>query len=394
MPHQRPRHLVSLLEQRLRHFPIVGVLGARQTGKSTLIRDLLGKTRALNYITLDREENRREASRSPSLFIQELESRECQTVVIDEIQKAPVLFDTLKAEVDENRRPGRFLITGSTEFSRKSGIRESLTGRVALTRLFPLNLAEISEVEAPIHPLAGYKTVPGSIQTNKNIKAWLSRGGMPGMFAIRDEANRSAQMEAWVETTCFRDLSQFDIKRFRPELGLRLLGAIARAETPNRLEIARMLGLLPRQIDPYLDALMGLHVVYEVAPHPSGVGKSQFYVFDAGIAHTLGASEGRCLEIWYLNEVFSQFSYSGMGRPFVFHYLSSKHSRVPFVVEHKGRSLGTLLSFDEAPKEYELRAAVSFRKRNPEIPVQVLAPCLRSHKLGAGSSILPWSAIV
>ncbi len=394
MPHQRPRHLLSLLDQRLKHFPIVGVLGARQTGKSTLIREILGRKRALKYITLDREEDRVEAVRSPSLFVQDLEATGQKTVVIDEIQKAPALFDTLKAEVDEDRRPGRFLITGSTEFSRKSGIRESLTGRIALTRLYPLNLSEIQEQEAGGFPLAGLGTHPGSKEGNRDIKLWLNRGGMPGIFAIRDDANRTAQWDAWVETTCYRDLAQFDIKRFKPELALRLLGAIARADTPGRHEVAGMLGVLPRQIDSYLEALQALHVIYEIPPHPSGTGKAQFQIMDAGIARSLGASESRCLEIWYLNEVFSQFSYAGQSRPFVFHYLSSKHSKVNFVVEHKGSSVAALLLFEEAPRDYSLRAAASFRKKNPDIPVQVLAPCLRSHKLEPGCAIHPWSAVI
>ncbi len=394
MPHQRPRQLVKLVEQRLRHFPIVGVLGARQTGKSTLIRELLGESRKLNYLSLDRDEYRRNAERSPTLFVQELESDDFQTVVIDEIQKAPVLFDTLKAEVDEDRRPGRFLITGSTEFSKKSGIRESLTGRIALTRLYPLNLSEVMESREARYPSASFKTVPGTAQANREIKKWMSRGGMPGMFAIRDEVNRTAQMDAWVETTCFRDLSLFDLKRFKPELALRLFGAIARSEAPTRLELAKMLGLLPRQIDPYLEAFLALHVIYEIPPHASGVGKSQFYIFDSGIAHSLGASEERCLEIWYLNEVYSQFSYSGLGVPHVFHYLSAKHSKVSFVVEHKGKSLATLLSFEESPREYSLRSVAAFQKKNPGIEVQVLSPCLGSQKVSENCTIHPWSSVI
>jgi predicted AAA+ superfamily ATPase len=394
VPHQRPRHLLSLLDQRLRHFPIVGVLGARQTGKSTLIRELLGRKRSLEYITLDREEDRAEAIRSPSLFVQELESKGRKTVVIDEVQKAPVLFDTLKAEVDEDRRPGRFLITGSTEFSKKSGIRESLTGRIALTRLYPLNLAEIQESANARFPLAALSPHSGSKEGNRDIKLWLNRGGMPGIFAVRDEASRTAQWDAWIETTCFRDLTQFDIRRFKPELALRLFGAIARAETPTRQQVAGMLGVLPRQIDSYLDALLALHVIYEIPPHPSGTGKAQYHLLDAGIARSLGASESRCLEIWFLNEVFSQFSYAGHSRPFVFHYLSSKHSKVNFVVEHKARSAAFLLLHEEAPREYSLRAAASFCKKNPKIPVQVLAPCLRSHRLEPGCAIHPWSAVI
>ncbi|MEK7689527.1 MAG: AAA family ATPase, partial [Bdellovibrionota bacterium] len=221
MPHRRKRALLSLLEKRLKLFPVVGILGARQTGKSTLLRDLLPPLRAIKYVTLDRDEARSQALRAPSLFLQNLESDLIKTVCIDEVQKAPVLFDTIKAEVDEKKRPGRFAISGSTEFSKKTGIRESLTGRISLLRVFPLNLAEIVEADSCFSLAKGeaHRRAPKiKLQT---VQAWLERGGMPGVFAIRESANRDALWDRWVETTCSRALAQFGIPRFNPELARR-----------------------------------------------------------------------------------------------------------------------------------------------------------------------------
>ncbi len=399
MPHQRPRTLLAILEKRLAHFPVVGVLGARQTGKSTLLRELLKGIRTINYVTLDREENRALAARQPSLFVEGLESDEIDTVCIDEIQKVPVLFDTLKAEVDEVRRPGRFAISGSTEFSKKTGIQESLTGRVALLRMFPLNIQEITHAKAR-HPLA---QLPGKIPSlpsgaslvpMKTLVQWFERGGMPGVFAVRDTEARESMFENWLETTCTRDLAQFQIPRFNPELARRIWLACARLEIPNRTEIARSVGKTPVQIERYLEGFKSLFTLYEVEPYRTSVGKSWFYPFDAGIARASGSSPGKCSRIWFLNECLSQFANSGKMRPDLFRYETSRGSKIDFVVETRDGAWALQWSDEESPGTYSLRAAEAFTERNPGMPVLVLAPCKSVHRLGKGITIVPWNAVV
>lgn len=391
MPHQRTRSILKTLEKRLRLFPVVGVLGARQTGKSTLLRELLPALRSIHYVTLDRLENRTEANERPSLFLQGLEDGSVQTVCIDEAQKAPPLFDTLKAEVDEKKRPGRFALSGSTEFSKKTGIHEALTGRIALLRLFPLNISEIENQKSMSDRLLSSKNLKKGVSPClKAVKQWFQCGGMPGIFAIREEANRRALFEAWIETTCTRDLAQFRIPRFDPELALKILEAMATEEVPNQLGIARKCGRLPRQIEPYLEAFQALFVVYKVPPYPTGTGKPLFHLFDAGIARTLGASAERCMEGWFLNECYSQFSAAGKALPRIHHYVSSRGSRVHFVVEQREETYAVCLSNQEAQSTYSLRAARSFSAKHPKVPVFVMAPALESHALEKNIRIVPW----
>ena len=421
MPHQRPRALLSVLEKRLAHFPIVGVLGARQAGKSTLLRDLLGARRAVNYVTFDRLEYRNRASRQPTLFLQGLESPDYKTVCLDEIQKVPVLFDTLKAEVDEKRRPGRFLVSGSTEFSKKKGIYESLTGRIALLRLFPLNIAEIfyeklskaragsksSPVGALSYPLpslfegAGISVLKrrsssdlSSFIDNRSIEKWFHSGGMPGMFAVRDHDAQNASFENWLETTCTRDVAQFDIRRFDPELARAIWFACAQLDQPGRSEIASAVSKLPRQIDPYLEAFKSLFVLYEVPPYQTSTGNSVFYAFDAGVARFSGAPLERAARIWFLNELFSQFSYAGYMRPEVYRYQSARGAKIDFVVKTPKKVLAFTWTDEEAPSTYGLRAAQAFRKKHPDIAVVVLAPCQDTHTMDDGVYVVPWNAIV
>jgi uncharacterized protein len=116
------------------------------------------------------------------------------------------------------------MLSGSTEFSKKTGIRESLTGRIALLRLYPLNLQEIHQ------KVKGFSL--------KEVEEWSQKGGMPGFFSVRDAAARDAAIEQWVETTCARDFANFKIRNFNPDLPRRILMEVASAEIPNRLEIA------------------------------------------------------------------------------------------------------------------------------------------------------------
>lgn len=397
MPHQRPRHLLDLLEKRLTLFPVVGVLGARQTGKSTLLRDLLSLRRPIRYVTLDREEMKVSAQRQPSLFVQNLEADAVQTVCIDEIQKAPGLFDTLKAEVDERKRPGRFAVSGSTEFSKKTGIQDALTGRIALLRMFPLNQAEIDQ-RAPRFPMLDpFRFARSQTHTPslKEIQRWLDRGGMPGFFSVREEPNRAALFDSWIETTCTRDLARFEIPRFNPELARRILLETARVEVPTRTEIARAVGKTPRQIEAYLSAFKAIFVVYEVEPYKTSVGKPHFYWLDAGLAGYAGASVERRLQVWFLNECLSQFSYSGQMRPDLFIYETSRGSRIDFVVEAKDIRYAVKLSHDEAPGTYELRSVEAFRRKHPKISMVVAAPCLQVLQPGEdpGVKIVPWSVL-
>ena len=135
MPHKRARFAFSALKSLSRFWPVVGVLGLRQVGKTTLLSET---QKFSETVTLDDDEALNEASSTPKVFL----SKRAEPLLIDEIQKAPKLFDALKLTIDQDRKPGRFFITGSTSFSAKLGIRESLTGRIGLIHLHPMTLAE------------------------------------------------------------------------------------------------------------------------------------------------------------------------------------------------------------------------------------------------------------
>ena len=126
---------------RLKFARVVTLQGPRQCGKSTLTREWVTQwVKGSSYRTLDRLSDQEFARDNPESFLAQSEKAPLQ--IVDEAQKAPPLFDAIKAQVDENPRPGQFLLLGSTEFSRETQIRENLTGRISRQRLFTLTGAE------------------------------------------------------------------------------------------------------------------------------------------------------------------------------------------------------------------------------------------------------------
>lgn len=137
-----PRNVQDSLEAALRDTPVVLLQGARQVGKTTLVRGMSEATGSRRYATLDDGVVLSAAERDPEGYVAALKG----PVTIDEVQRAPELFRAIKASVDRNRKPGRFLLTGSANMMLLPRLSESLAGRIELIPLWPLSQGEIAGV--------------------------------------------------------------------------------------------------------------------------------------------------------------------------------------------------------------------------------------------------------
>lgn len=385
MPHQRSRHILPLLLKRLKLWPVVGVLGARQVGKSTLLRDHVVPLLKADYRTLDRKELRESASRRPDSF---LESE--KPLIIDEVQKVPDLFDAIKARVDEKRVPGRYILSGSTEFSRKTGIRESLTGRIGIFRLHPLTLAESEETRF-VDPFVRGET-SGSGLSASVLWRRVHHGGMPGICFLRSEEERGAAFDAWLETSCYRDLQQIRGARLEGDLALSILSALPKLSEPSIAELAAILRRDARRIKIHLEALESLFVVVPLNPHKLGVGKTHYYLNDSGLCRHLGGNDQTALKTWLLNEALAQYEYAGV-RARIEHYRSSRRSVVDFVIERPEGVSAYIVTDEEAPGTYEFRTAEAFLKKVPQAKVFLLAPVNASHRVEKNIHVVPYQAM-
>jgi predicted AAA+ superfamily ATPase len=290
LAHIRTRLIAPQLKKKLKLWPVIGVLGPRQVGKSTLLRGQADESR---YLNLDLRQLRAEAERAPDFFL--ASRREDRGLIaIDEVQKAPDLFDAIKASVDGDRRPGTFILAGSTQFSSKVGIRESLTGRIGLIRLWPLTLAEACQRKATA---SVFNRRPTVTSTAVEVRRRMTCGGMPGFCFVRDEADRRELIAGWIETTCYRDMDQIKGLRIPGEKVLTALRLIARHPDTTPSECARELSVSVPTARKLIEALEVLMIINRVSPWRESAGKDRWLLCDAAIAKHLGADSRACEQI-------------------------------------------------------------------------------------------------
>lgn len=310
MPHRRKRHLKDFLEKQAAFWPVVGVMGPRQVGKSTLFRELIGLSS--HYLTLDDDDTRSDAEASPKAFL----ARQETPLVIDEAQKCPPLFDAVKSAVDRRRVPGSYYLTGSSSFSAQKDIRESLTGRIGLCELFPLTLAEADEKPfaaqhlAPIHPHRPRFGI-------ERLSLQTGRGGMPVPLFGRDDSVRAQYWKNWLATTLGRDLARVYGKGYDADFAEKVLFDLARHHEQGVFPTIGDFRFDSRRTKKYMAALRGVFLVRSLPCHEAGTGKDIFFLSDSGIASALmkhPANETVSLtltRIFILNEFFANTHYAG-----------------------------------------------------------------------------------
>ncbi len=375
MPHQRERTITPVLLKRMKLWPVLGIIGQRQCGKSTLLREILTRYIRMNYTTMDSENFRKRAEHSPESFS---EPEPGKVNVIDEVQKVPSLFDAVKLHVDQKRRPGTFILSGSTEFSSLTGIRESLTGRIGILNLYPFNLSEIHSKK-----FGKYFIKPGKYSAQVSLTEFdrkITSGGMPGFFYLHSKEEYSAAAQLWIETTSYRDLGRVLKKNFDGDLALSILTELAQTEFPTASEIGSRLEKDPRIILRYLEGFTKILVLKRITPHLKGVGKHHYVIFDSGLATFLGASRKAALRSHVLVEALSFFEASGLNHPQVEYYRSEKKSYIPLIFSWKNerKTCAVQISDREVPSLGEVKSLESLSLRL-QMPMRTLVLSQAQH---------------
>ena len=184
-----PRFSVELVTTALKDTPVVMVTGPRQCGKTTLVRDLVAGNR--EYITLDDDTLLAAARNDPTGLVRGLER-----TTIDEVQRVPDLLRAVKKSVDDDRRPGRFLLTGSANILTLPQVSESLAGRMEIVNLLPLSRAEIRGKKPTFLKKAfdGKLGKPAEMMIGDELVQAVLIGGYPEMLRRRDPKRR----QTWV----------------------------------------------------------------------------------------------------------------------------------------------------------------------------------------------------
>ena len=247
--------------------PAVALTGPRQCGKTTLAREIAAAETASTFLDLESAVDRRRLQ-APERTLAGLSG----LVVIDEIQREPALFETLRVLVDRVGNPARFLLLGSASPALARGVSESLAGRVGLVDLSGFDLAEVGPA---------------------NWHALWRRGGFPRAYLAPSDRAASLWRQSFVRTFLERDIPQLGItvpaetlRRFWTML------AHYHGQVWNAAEFARALGSSEGTARRYLDILAGAFVVRVLPPWFANIRKRQVkspkvYVRDAGLLHTL-----------------------------------------------------------------------------------------------------------
>jgi hypothetical protein len=342
-----PRLAVGLLAEAAEDAPVVLVHGARQSGKSTLVR-AYGEPLGYRALTFDDDGVLRAAQSDPAGFVAELPER----VILDEVQRVPELFLALKLAVDRDRRPGRFLLTGSTNILLLPKLADSLAGRMALVRLHPLAQCEMQRTSTSFldQLRAGKFPLGSSSRQGQSLAARMVQGGFPALLPLPTPARRARWHRDYVETIVQRDvrsISRIASLDSLPRLLELLAGQTARML--NISELAAPFGLSRPTLREYVTLLERQFLVDELpAWHTNRISRlvkgAKVHLADTGLGCALlGLNAdalwkdrdafGQMLETFVYNELRRQSS--GLNERIAFsHFRHRDGAEVDIVVEH------------------------------------------------------------
>jgi len=348
-----PRNLTPRVMEALVDRPVVVIGGARQTGKTVLARDIVAPLHPATFLSLDDAATLALASADPAGFI----GAQRGPVIIDEIQRVPDLLLAIKAAVDRERTPGRFLLTGSTNVLALPKLADSLAGRMEIETLWPLSQGEIGDVTAAFLSSLFADAVPAlspSSETRVSLADRMLRGGYPEQLDF-NERRRGSWFDSYLTSILqkdVRDLADVEALSAFP----RLLQAIgARTSSPaNTSDLSRTLGIPWTTLRRYLALLEATFLVIDLPAWSSGevrrgVRSSKLYLSDTGLlthllrldAARLGSDPerfGPVLESFVVGEVFRQAAASPE-RWSLSHFAKHQTAEVDLVVEGPGGAI-------------------------------------------------------
>jgi hypothetical protein len=341
------RHAESQVIEALADTPVVLIHGPRQAGKSTLAQTV-GRTTEARYVTLDDPIPRSLALDDPQGFVQAYPG----PVIVDEVQRAPGLFLAIKASVDRDRRPGRFLLTGSANVLSLPKIADSLAGRMAIIDLLPFSQAEL-EARPPsfIERLFGRSPLDSAGGPVADVIARALRGGFPEAHARTSASRRDAWFSDYLRTLLerdVRDLANIEGLAQMPRL-LKLLAARVGAAL-NVVDLSRETQIPNTSLHRYLDLLEAIFLIHPVRAWSTDqevrlIKTAKLFLVDSGLmGYLLNAGPSQLaddpdklrpvLENFVANEI-RKLSLASPQQHSLYHLRTVRRLQVDLVVENR-----------------------------------------------------------
>jgi predicted AAA+ superfamily ATPase len=343
------RNIESTINKAVKMFPAVLITGARQVGKTTLLRHMISD---IPYLTLDDPILLQSALEEAGGFFKTTPP----PVIVDEIQYAPNLFRYIKMIADDSGKKGQFFLTGSQQFKMMKNVSESLAGRIGIVNLLGLSLREIKndpfcEIFVPIEEYYMKRKI--SVKPTDYRELWqiIHKGSMPAMHA--DEFDWHMFYAAYTKTYIERDVRE--LTQVGDELKfIKFMTAIASrtSQMLNLSSVANEVGISAPTADRWLSILISSNIVYLLQPYYNNIMKRalktpKLYFLDTGLAAYLlkwktpevleaGAMAGAFFETFVVAEILKSNYNAGVLEPSLYYYRDKDAKEVDILIEQNG----------------------------------------------------------
>jgi predicted AAA+ superfamily ATPase len=409
-------YITRQIEERLKAlfslFPIIIISGARQIGKTTLLKHLFKDI--ADYVVFDPTIDVENARQDPDLFL----DNHNEPLILDEIQYAPEVVNALKRRVDEARHPGRFLLTGSQQWSVLRNISESLAGRAVIVEMSGFGLNEICQMEHCRTPwLETWLNAPDNYfqqaqkghQLPYNLYEYLYRGSLPEATQLPLETIR-LYLQSYQQTYIERDVRLMASLSDEQLFGRFFqLASSLTAQEINHSKFGHKIGITPATASKWLAIMHSTFQWYEIPPYHGNAtkrisGKRKGYISDTGVAcmaqaisgpSALGGHPflGALFETAVVNDVIRQ-THIMAAPPNIYHWRSHSGAEVDLLLECDGCFFPIEMKVKSNPCKNDTRGISAFRKTYPHIkigPGLVICCCKQSFPLNDNDYAVPWN---
>jgi len=343
------RHIEPVVERIAKRKPVLVLTGARQVGKSTMLKEVYSD---INYVALNRPLVRESAKENPSLFFEANKP----PVIVDEIQKAAELFDYIKDIVDEEKKKGQFYLTGSQSMKLMKNVSESLAGRAGVIRMLGLSMRELARIayRKPFLPMPEHMDSmikEGAAFDYTKIVTSIHKGFFPELYETESDLHDwadyySSYFQAYIEKDIKDVLNIQDESAF-----IKFVKATASltGQMLNLSTIAEICGKDVKTVRAWLSVLESSGLVYLLEPYYNNFSKRlvktpKLYFLDTGLACWLlgwntpeqlinGAMWGHIFESFVFAEVLKSYYNDGIVKPPLYYYRDMDKNEIDILIE-------------------------------------------------------------
>lgn len=337
------RDIEKILINLAKTLPIISVTGPRQSGKTTLLKNIF---KNYEYINLENPAMQNLAKADPVAFLKSFEKK----LIIDEAQYVPDIFSAVQVLSDANEQPGSFILSGSQNFLLSKNIKQSLAGRVAIVKLLPLSFNEINK---------HYQNI--------NHKEIMIKGEYPRLYDTKIDSFRFYR--SYINTYIARDIKDLlDIRNISDFLRLLSLLATRVGQILNYSSLSKELGIDVRTVKSWISVLESSYIVYILKPYYKNLTKTivkspKLYFYDTGLVnYLLNVKTNKDYELkGYKGQIFENFVMSELIK---YYYNNDNDDRIFFYRDKNKLEIDIVdSSYDAKYKLCEIKAGETYDKK-------------------------------